>query len=96
MQQLELADDEMKYVDEELKTIADKGSIPVDPNGVMPLDRYLDLQRAAMVCLAKIKNAKEKEQRDERLELLKKHKESQDQVDQERYKNLIKKHLQSD
>jgi len=42
MKQLELPEDEMKLVDEQMVKIAEKGSIPFDHHGVMPLERYLD------------------------------------------------------
>jgi hypothetical protein len=41
----------MKLVDEQMLYIAAKGTIPVDNNGVMPLERYVDLQRCAITIL---------------------------------------------
>lgn len=42
MKQLELPEEEMKLVDEQMVAIAAKGTVPIDQNGVMPLERYID------------------------------------------------------
>ena len=86
----------MKFVDEQLKVISQKGTIPVSPQGIMPLDRMVDMQRAAIICMNSIKSLKEPEYRAERIELLKKSQASDNEADWDRYKNLIKQHLQQD